>query len=86
VRPTDEYGEQAGNDEGNEEGDTVLTRAARRGRSGVVRVLVASGKGTSTGLDPTAGCPSRSPSFLRTPRALRRCFPRTASTPTRRWT
>ena len=45
------------NDEGNEEGDTVLTRAARRGTSGVVRALVASGKVDVNGAGPNGGLP-----------------------------
>ena len=59
VRPTDRddiYG-YAVNDEGNDEGDTVLTRAARHGRSDVVRVLVGSGKADVNRAGPNGGLP-----------------------------
>ena len=56
VRPTDEYGD-AMNDESNEEGDTALTRAARRGRSDVVCALVASGKADPNQAGPNGGVP-----------------------------
>ena len=60
VRPTDDDAEEYGyelNDEGNEQGDTVLTRAARRGRSDLVRVLVASGKADPNRPGPNGGLP-----------------------------
>jgi len=43
------------NDEGDEEGDTVLTRVARRGTSDVVRALVTSGKVDVDGAGPNGG-------------------------------
>ena len=60
------------NDEGDEEGDTVLTRAARRGTSDVVRALVTSGKVDVNGAGPTAVSPSCSPAppCARRPRLL----------------
>ena len=60
VRPTvydDEDFGHAVNDEEHEEGDTVLTRAARRGRSGVVRALVGSGKVDVNRAGPNRGLP-----------------------------
>ena len=59
VRPTHDdknYG-YAVNDESDEEGDTALTHAARRGRSGIVRALVASGKVDPNRAGPNGGRP-----------------------------
>ena len=45
------------NDEDDEQGDTALSRAARRGRSGVVRALVGSGKVDVNRAGPNGGLP-----------------------------
>ena len=57
VRPTDEDEEFLHNDEESEEGDTALTRAARFGRSEIVRMLVASGKVDANRPGPNGGLP-----------------------------
>ena len=57
VRYDEDDEEYARNEEDNEEGDTALTRAARRGRSGVVRALVASGKANPNWPGPNGGLP-----------------------------
>ena len=57
VRPREEDEEFVHNDEDNVWGDSVLTRAARRGRSNVVRALVASGRVDVNRAGPNGGLP-----------------------------
>ena len=57
VRPGHMDFEFAVNDEGDADGDTVLTRAARNACSDVVRVLVASGKVDPNRAGPNGGLP-----------------------------
>ena len=53
----DEGNGYAYGDESNEEGDTILTRAVRRGQGGIVRALVESGKADVNRAGPNGGLP-----------------------------